>query len=153
MHRTIRAVSKTILLVAVTIAIAMPASTAHASDRIWAALVLATNETPAKPAPEKLKPFAAALEKIFGYNTFYLLGDKRKQICENTDEWLVPSKGFFLHVKGLNKEIAAYELSIDLYARKELMFTSRVKLARGAPLYIRGPQWGKGQLLYILEIQ
>lgn len=149
-----RVIPKASLLLTVTIAIAMLSGTAQAnSDRIWAALVLATNETPARPAPAELEPFVGEMQKIFGYNSFYLLGNKRKKISAGTEEWLVPSKEFFLHVKCHNQESAAYDMSIDLYAKKELMFTSRVKLARDAPLYIRGPQWGKGQLLYILEIR
>jgi hypothetical protein len=49
--------------------------------------------------------------------------------------------------------ITSYDLTIDLYAKEKLILTSRVRLARDAPLYIRGPQWGNGQLIYILEIR
>lgn len=125
----------------------------QAEDRIWAALVLATNETPPKPTPEPLSNFAPDLQKIFGYNSFYVLGEKRKRICENTEEWIVPSKEVFLHLACVGQDVASYELTLDLYAHKKLVLTSRVKLARGAPLYIRGPQWGRGQLIYILEIR
>jgi len=131
------------------------ASTANltAQDRIWSALVLATNEKPAKAIPDSLKPFAGQLQKVFGYNSFYVLGEKRQRVKEGDSEWILPSKEVFLHLTALNKEVSTYEMSLDLYARKKLTLTSRVKLARGAPLYIRGPQWGNGQLIYILEIQ
>ncbi|MFY8216275.1 MAG: hypothetical protein ACOVMP_06705 [Chthoniobacterales bacterium] len=125
----------------------------RAQDRIWSALVLATNEKPAKLIPDSLKPFAEELKEVFGYNSFYLLGEKRQRVKEGDSEWILPSKEVFLHLTALNKEVATYEVSLDLYDRKKLTLTSRVKLARGAPLYIRGPQWGNGQLIYILEIQ
>lgn len=125
----------------------------RAQDRIWSALVLATNENPEKPVPEILKPFAAEMRQIFGYNSFYVLGEKRQKVKEGDSEWILPSKEVFLHLTALNKDVATYEMSLDLYASKKLTLTSRVRLARGAPLYIRGPQWGNGQMIYILEIQ
>ncbi len=124
-----------------------------ADDRVWSALVLATNESPAKPMPQDLESFGDDLRKIFGYNSFYILGEKRKRVVEGTEEWLISSKAVFLKLTAVNKNMASYELKLDLYANKSLALTSRVKLAREDPLYIRGPQWGNGQLIYILQIQ
>jgi len=142
-----------ILALVLTMLFLSGGGTLRAQDRIWSALVLATNEKPAKPIPDSLKPFAAELKEVFGYNSFYVLGEKRQRVKEGDSEWILPSKEVFLHLTALNKEVSNYEVSLDLYDRKKLTLTSRVKLARGAPLYIRGPQWGNGQLIYILEIQ
>lgn len=126
---------------------------ARAGDRIWSAIVLATRESPAKPIPAKLSDFGGPLKKIFGYNTFYLLGEKKKDLRLGAREWLVPSKRIFLHVTVLAIGKAHYTMRIALYEGKELLVTTDARLARDAPLYIRGPQWGKGQLIALLEVR
>ena len=122
-------------------------------DRIWSALVLATKETPAKPVPEKLSQFAPTIEKVFGYNSLYLLGEKKRDLVSGTEEWLVPSKEFFVKVQSLERQPTFYRLRVELYRDKDLLVTTEVKLAKDAPLYIRGPQWGGGQLVFLLEVQ
>ena len=126
---------------------------AAAGDRIWSALVLATREDSPPPIPETLKEFAPAIRKIFGYNSLYLLGEKKRGLYSGGEEWLVPSKEFFFKVQCLSQSATSYTLRIELYRGKDLLITTEAKLARGAPLYIRGPEWGRGQLIFVLEVR
>lgn len=125
----------------------------QASNGVWSALVLATNETPARPVPAKLEPFAPTIKKVFGYNSLYLLGDRRKEIDSGTEDWLVPSEDFFFQLTCLRREESHYAIRLELFRDKSPLLTSEVRLARNAPLYIRGPQWGDGQLILLLEIR
>lgn len=126
---------------------------AHAAgDRIWSAIVLATRETPSKPIPKALKDYAPTIVKVFGYNTLYFLGDKKQDIKTGEESWLVPNKELFFRVQCLKREVSTYVLQVDLYQEKTLLLSTTVRLARDAPLYIRGPQWGKGQLILLLEV-
>lgn len=122
-------------------------------DRIWSALVLATNEHPARPIPEKLASFAPAIERVFGYNSLYLLGEKKRDLVWGGVEWLVPSREFYFKVQCLSREETFYRLRIELYRNKELLVSANAKLAKDAPLYIRGPQWGGGQLVFVLDVR
>ncbi|HEY5704509.1 MAG TPA: hypothetical protein VIS96_02930 [Terrimicrobiaceae bacterium] len=122
-------------------------------DRIWSALVLATKENPPGPIPGALEKFAPAIKRIFGYNTLYLLGEKKRALIWGGEEWLVPSKEFFFKVQCLSQEVTFYTLGIELYRDKNLLLTTEAKLAKDAPLYIRGPAWGKGQLIFLLEVR
>lgn len=124
-----------------------------AGDRIWSALVLATKEDPSTPIPEPLKEFAPVIEKVFGYNSLYLLGQKKRDLFYGSEQWLVPSKEFFFKVQCLSQGPTSYTLRIELYHDKNLLVTTEARLARGAPLYIRGPAWGKGQLIFLLEVR
>lgn len=125
----------------------------HASDEIRAALVLATNETPAKEVPGQLEDFSPTIKKVFGYNSLYLLGQKRRPIGSGTSTWLVPSKEFFFQITCLDQDSARYHVRIELYRDKTLVLTTEAKLARDAPLYIRGPQWGNGLLVLLLDVR
>jgi len=122
-------------------------------DRIWSALLLATKENPPSPIPVALEKFAPAIKKIFGYNSFYLLGEKKRNLVSGGEEWLVPSKEFFFKVQCLSREATSYTLRIELYRDKSLLLTTEAKLAKDAPLYIRGPVWGRGQLIFLLEVR
>jgi len=122
-------------------------------DRIWSALVLATKENPPCQIPRALKEFAPAIKKIFGYNSLYLLGEKKRDLFSGCEEWLVPSKEFFFKVQCLSQGATSYALRIELYRDRNLLVTTEAKLAKDAPLYIRGPEWGKGQLIFLLEVR
>jgi hypothetical protein len=138
---------------AAVLLLALGASPARAGDRIWSALVLATREDSPPPVPEALKEFAPAIRKVFGYNSLYLLGEKKRDLYSGGEEWLVPSKEFFFKVQCLSQNTTSYTLRIELYRGKDLLITAETKLARGAPLYIRGPEWGRGQLIFVLEVR
>ena len=134
------------------LAIGMPGAKAD-GDRIWSALLLATKEDPPGPVPRALEKFAPSVRKIFGYNSLYLLGEKKRDLISGGEEWLVPSKEFFFKVQCLSQEETSYSLRIELYRDKNLLVTTEAKLAREAPLYIRGPAWGKGHLIFVLEVR
>ena len=122
-------------------------------DRIWSALVLATKEEPPAAVPDTLKDFAPSIKKVFGYNSLYLLGQKKRDLVSGGEEWLVPSREFFFKVQCLAREETCYKLRIELFHGRELLVTTEARLARGAPLYIRGPAWGRGHLIFLLEVK
>jgi len=126
---------------------------AQAGDSVWSALVLATNEKPPAAVPTRLENFAPTIAKVFGYNSVYLLGHKRQDIDDGTESWLVPSREFFFQVQCLRRGETFYEVRLNLFQEKTKLFTTEARLARNAPLYIRGPQWGDGQLILLLEIR
>ncbi len=124
-----------------------------AGDRIWSALALATTEDPPAPVPEPLKALAPSIRKIFGYNSLYLLGEKKRDLFSGSEEWLIPTKEFFFKVQCLSRGPTSYTLRIELYHDKNRLVTAEAKLAKGAPLYIRGPEWGRGLLIFVLEVR
>lgn len=126
-------------------------------DRIWGAVVFATNEKSPKEAPGQLEPIAGRLRRVFGYNQFEIIGSASEKIDDQDESWLVPSPTFKLGVrarKSRSKEArGGYLLNLRLYHEKRPLVDTEAKLAPGSPLIIRGPQYGKGQLLFVLQIQ
>ncbi len=142
---------KTIALV--FLAFLFAAGTTLADDRIWSALVLATNEKPPRPVPEKLAAFAPTIREVFGYHSLYLVGEKRSPIGWGDEIWLVPTKEFFFQVCVMARDETHYHVQLELFRGKEPLLSTKARLARGAPLYFRGPQWGNGQLVLLVEIR
>lgn len=126
-------------------------------DKIWSALVVATNVAEPSAVPAELQALAGKMKRVFGYNQFELVGSALQVIDERNESWLVPSKSFWLGVKSrraLSKEAqGGYLLSLQLYHEKRPLVDTEAKLAPGSPLLIRGPQYGKGQIIIILQVQ
>lgn len=126
---------------------------AAAADKIWTGLVLATTEEPAKPPSEKLEPFVEEIHEIFGYKTYYLLRQKKEKIVEGTEEWVIVTNQLNLKLRCTGRTKTTYQVNLELYADGKFLLTSDVELARDAPLFIRGPQWGKGRLIFVMEVR
>ena len=138
---------------AVLLFIMTPLGAFAAGDRIWSALALATIEHSVAPVPKPLESLAPAINEIFGYNSLYLLGEKKRELFDGGEQWLIPSKEFFFKIQCLSQEVTSYLLRIELYSEKNLLVTDEAKLSKDAPLYIRGPQWGRGLLIFVLEVR
>lgn len=124
---------------------------------VWSALVLATNSPNPKAPPAELEAFAPRMKRVFGYNQFELAGSAAQEIGDQSENWLVPSKTFWMGLKGrraVSKEAqGGFLLSLQLFQDKRPLVDTEVKLAPGSPLFIRGPQYGKGQLIIVLQVQ
>jgi hypothetical protein len=120
--------------------------------KLWSALVIATNQRNPPPPPAALAPYVPVLARTFGYNRFDLIGERLAIPGPNDDRWLVPSTELFLQLQprpGGDEKRSFY--LVRLFQRDRPLFASEVGLADGSPLFIRGPLWGQGQLLLILE--
>ena len=129
------------------------ASTARAEgETLYGALIMATNvEHPSQP-PEELRSQAANLHTIFGYNEFRVLGNKRKPVTKVPEDWLVPSKQFFLRVDTKNPVPGGYVFGLELLKDDHPIVEANVRLNRERPLFISGPFVGRGQLIILLMV-
>ena len=132
----------------------IPGMALRAADHptVWSGLVLATAES--KPLPKEVAPFKTKLEHVFGYDNFVLIGQHREVMDEPTEHWLVPSKMLCLHaVSRQSKDPQRYNVELELFREKEMLVSTKVQLVRGSPLFIRGPQCSRGQLVIILMVE
>ncbi len=154
--RVFAAEGETAIAVSGTSAVPAPKAVA-AVDKIWSAVVLATNPTAPKEAPAELREFSARLKRVFGYSQFELIGAASEKIDEQNESWLVPSQSFWLSVKArraVSKEArGGYLLNLQLFHDKRPLLETEAKLAPGSPLFIRGPEYGHGQLIIALQVQ
>lgn len=138
-------------------AAAPPAPTTAAlppvEDKIWTGLILA--DTAGKDGPVRVGnrwPGAVAgrekqLQRIFGYRHFKVLGHTQRKIRTGGEDWLVPSKHFYLKVDTKHKIPGGYLMNLQLWQEKKMLVETNVKIRKTGPLYIRGPQVGRGQLI------
>ena len=128
-----------------------PAAEAE-GDVLYGAILMATAEENPTPIPPELKTQAANLEEVFGYNQYRILGQKKKTVTIGTEDWVVPSRKFFLHVDTKSPVPSGYALGLQLLRDDKVIVSADVKLSRERPLYIRGPFVGEGQLIILLMV-
>ena len=155
--RAFAAEGETAIATSGTSAVPAPKAPAADGDQIWSAVVLATTPPAPKDAPPELREFAARLKRVFGYSQFELIGAASEKIDEKSESWLVPSQSFWLSVKArraVSKEArGGYLLNLQLFHDKRPLLETEAKLAPHSPLFIRGPEYGKGQLIIVLQVQ
>lgn len=131
------------------------ATLAHADDKVWSAVILATNskhgEKP-KEVPAELAPYAAKLGKIFGCDQFEVLGSATKSMDGQNERWLVPSQNFWVGANAL-REGDGYRLKLEMFHDKRRIVETEAKLGARSPLFIRGPMHERGQLIVVFEIR
>ena len=156
MTRRSRPAYLSVAVAVVWLALGLPAvvttASAQSGDVLYGALVLATNSEHPDPPPEALRSHVENLKKVFGYNEFHLLGEKRKAVPTGKEDWLVPSRQFFLRVDTRNPVVGGYALSLQLVQDDQVLVEADVKVKRDRPLFIRGPFVGDGQLLILLTV-
>jgi len=143
-----------IVFLAVTLGVFSVCS-ARAEDSLWSGLILATTEDHPAPIPPELKKYVTQLNNIFGYNQYELMG-KHVELMDNEHEhWLLPGRDFAVLVdsKKATKPGIHYRLKIDLYQEKNLLATMEGHLCGQNLLFIRGPYYGKGELIIMLLVK
>src|SRR5438093_503153 len=109
------------ILLAASILCFCNAAFAGASDSIWSALVLASNEPKPNPPPPELARFAGRLGKVFGYNQFEIIGAHTELIDTPDEHWLLPSKRFSVCVQEKRSEAGTHLMTLKLYQEKKLL--------------------------------
>jgi len=135
---------------------ALLASSAHAEDRLWSAVLIANNAARPKEPPVELKPVVARLKRVFGYNQFEVLGADTQPIGDGTEQPLRPGTHFWLNFKARRasaKEArGGYLLNLELYQEKRALVDTVAMIAPESPLFFRGPLHARGQIIIVLQV-
>ncbi len=124
-----------------------------APERIWSALILASdNERPHQLSPE-LAHIGRKVEQFFGYKQIELIGSASQVIDDRFEQWLVPSQDFWLAVKSKREPGGSYLIDLKVFHDQRHILESQVKLMPNSPLLIRGPMCSHGQLVIALQVQ
>jgi hypothetical protein len=140
-------------LLILLLAFALPV---HGDERLWSAVVLASNKARPAAPPDELKPIAARLKRLFGYNQFEIIGSDVKPIEENVELTLTPTRTFWFNLKARHSNVKEVRggclLNLELYQDKRTLVDSVAMIAPDSPLVFRGPLHARGQILILLQV-
>ena len=130
---------------------------------LWAGLVFASNQ-PAAPEQvgtatrkdEIFKNLKIRLGKAFkNYSTFDLLGVDYVPVFRAYESWAVLSQDKYFNLKFDSKgmdEKGGLKLHMQLWQDKKVLVKADAVLRKEQPLFIAGPKWREGQLMFVVML-
>lgn len=128
---------------------------------VWGALIYATDDTNSIPATAKISAappqyadLPGRLGKVFPFKNFAILGQHRQVVFREYESWVVPTKELFLKVDSRGQAPGGgMRLHVQVWREQQVLSKSDTVLRTGSPLFIGGPKWRSGQLIFVLSLQ
>lgn len=124
---------------------AMVAPVASAQDEVWVALVKADNAPPTEDA--HLAKLQRRLKAVFGFEAYHLMHEALVPAGEKYAQWVLPRHDFYIKLEPL----ADAGIRFELYRDKTLLVDGKAYPTHERPLFIAGPDYQDGRLLFILQ--
>lgn len=135
-------------------------SVKHATDgHVWGALIFATNDatqlTGAKePIHAELPRLNERLAKVFPFKHFEILGQHRQDIFREYESWVVPSRDLFIKIDSKGPaDKGGVNLHLQVWREQQVLVKSDAVLRKDSPLFIGGPPWKEGRLIFVLFLE
>ena len=104
-----------------------------------------------KSVPADLKDLLKRLGKVFKYECFEILGDHTQDIFRQYESWVVPSKELYLKLDSKGPAAkGGLKLDLQFWRLDKVLVKTDVVLRPQSPLFIGGPKWRDGQLIFVL---
>lgn len=133
------------------------ADIAAKDGQVWGALVYASTQPKLEGAAAETPEFpdlAKRLGKAFPYTRFEVLGQHSQVVFREYESWVVPSRDVFLKLD--SKGIAAnggLNLHLQFWQGQQVLVKTDTLLQPDSPLFIGGPKWRDGQLVFVLLLK
>ena len=135
-------------------------SVKHATDgHVWGALIFATNESELltggkEPEHADLPKLHERLAKVFPFKHFEVLGQHRQDIFREYESWIFPSQDLFMKIDSKGPaENEGLNLHLQVWRRHQVLVKSDAILRKDSPLFIGGPPWKKGRLIFVVYLE
>ena len=146
--------------------LAAPARSDEPGESLTALMYYAT-DTDGSEAPEKINETAAdnahtapLLRKAFSTKNYFLLGKHTAPVSRKYSIWLKPSPQFPLQIENTGRTndggLALYWIlwqKEPLPTKDRELVKSNTILRRDTPIFIGGPKWRKGRLVFVIRIE
>lgn len=127
--------------------------------QVWGALIYATDDADTIPDNGKRFPAEPAdlegrLRKVFHQAHFRIVGQHTQDILREYESWVVPSRDLFLKVDSNGPaEGGGIHLHLQFWQGEQVLVKSDAVLRADSPLFIGGPKWRDGQLIFVLMLK
>jgi len=123
-----------------------------AGEKVRVGLYLAEN-TPPPPdailAPEELRH---RLHEIFGFKQYELIKSDEVELRNEWEHWFVPRRDFFMRIEPLRRQPGEPRLIYyEIYQNGFILAHGKYEPREDTPLFINGPDFRQGRLIFVLE--
>jgi len=127
---------------------------AHGADKLWVALYLGEKRHPDEEqtlAPEKL---AQRLREVFGFEQYKLIKGEEVDLQKDGDHWVLSRKDFFLRIQALPQAPdEPKQIAYEIYKDGFLVVKGKYEISADTPLFINGPDFHQGRLIFVVDPQ
>lgn len=138
---------------------AQPPAVKPATDgRVWGALIFATNDggqlaEEKEKIPAHLPRLNERLSKVFPFKHFEILGQHQQDIFREYESWVVPSRDLFIKIDSKGPtDNGGINLHLQVWREQQVLVKSDAVLKKDSPLFIGGPAWKGGRLIFVLSL-
>ncbi len=112
-------------------------------------------ENAVKIKPELLQDVQARLARVFTkYKKFHLIGKHSQKVFKEYESWVVPSKDLCLKMDSRGPSSnGGVKLHLQLWQDKKVLVKSDTVIQKGQPVFLSGPGWRKGQLVFVVMLK
>ena len=127
--------------------------TGMAGEVIKVSLYHAVNTPPAANAPLAPEKLHHRLQTVFGFKHYVLIKAENIELTKKWEQWAVPRKDFFIRVEPLaqkqpgDPQLVNYEIYKDVF----IVAKGKYEPHKGTPLFVNGPDYKQGRLVFVLE--
>ncbi len=139
----------------------VPASSAASDAQVEGYLFFAANDASAPAQEEKVVADAAVLtalegklKKVFPYSHFHLIGRHTQKVFKEYESWVVPSKDLCLKIdsRGPAAE-GGVNVHLQLWQDTKVLVKSDSVLRADKPIFLGGPHWRTGRLIFVVRLK
>jgi hypothetical protein len=92
------------------------------------------------------------LHEVFGFKHYELVRSQEVMLHTEWVQWFVPRRDFFIRVEPLRREPGQPRLiDYEIYKDGFIVAKGRFEPHEGTPLFINGPDFHQGRLIFVLE--
>jgi hypothetical protein len=142
---------------------AAPAPTPAAAEALVDGLLFFASKDATTPLPKEdkvtLDPAVAQslslrLAKVFKFPHFHLIGRHTQKVFKEYESWVVPSKDLCLKIDYQGPaEGGGLNVHLQLWQDKKVLVKSDTVISPGQPVFLGGPKWRGGRLVFVVMQQ
>ena len=138
-----------------------PKAAAASDGSVEGYLFFAVNDEAAPAQEEKVTADAAVvasmearLKKVFPYTHYHLIGKHSQQVFKEYESWVVPSKDLCLKIDSRGPaESGGVNVHLQLWQDTKVLVKSDAVLLKDKPIFLGGPNWRKGRLIFVVRLK
>ena len=120
----------------------------HAAEKLWVALYCGENHAEGTPAPPRL---TERLRQVFGFTSYRLMKGENVDL-RGSEHWVLSRKDFFLRVRPMARAAGEpLRVAYEIYRDGFLIADGAYLVDPETPLFIAGPDFHRGRLIFVLE--
>jgi hypothetical protein len=141
---------------------AAPAAAAPLDVQVEGMLFFASDKAEAPAQKEKVVADPAVLKNITGrlgkafnkYQHFHLIGRHTQTVFKGWESWVVPSQDLCLKLDYRGPtDATGLNLHLQLWQDKNILVKSDTLLRKDRPVFLGGPDWRGGRLIFVVALK